>query len=414
MSKKILLIIGILVIIGIAVFLMWGVQPKTDGENRVGFSLRDYLPFGNSGNSEIGTTTETMPAEKSSPILDNIGTGTPRLRKISNEPVAGGVIFNIGTTSVVRFVEKGTGNVYEVKSNSLNTDRLTNTTIPKIVRAFWLPDGSGFLAQTLITQSEIVETSFIKLNKKTASSTNESLTPYNTSLSKLPTGIKEISLKPDGSKIFYYTGSGSSNWYISNPDGTLSTLIYSHPLSEWLPKWISPNILIMQTKASMETTGYNYIFDIQNKTLKKVGGGVLGLSNNPNTDGVLNLVSSGGSIPQLFIINNSDLTSKRLNINSLADKCVWTKEKSATIYCAVPNQLPRANYPDAWYKGLINTEDSIQKIDTVNDIFYNTADLSRESGELIDVIDLNISPDQSHLLFRNKKDGFLWLLRIEE
>ena len=99
--------------------------------------------------------------------------------------------------------------------------RLTNTTIPKIIRAFWLPNGSGFLAQTLIAENEVVETSFVKLNKNSTSSTNESLTPFGTTIGKLPTGVKEIAIKPDGAKIFYYTINGSySDWFISNPDGT--------------------------------------------------------------------------------------------------------------------------------------------------------------------------------------------------
>ena len=177
----------------------------------------------------------------------------PRLRKISSEPVAGAAVFNIGTTSIVRFVEKGTGNVYEVKSDSLAVQRLTNTTIPKIVRAFWLPNATGFLAQTLMPESEIIETNFVKLNKNEI--VGENLTPFNTTISKLPTGIKEISINPSGSKIFYYTANWSSNWFISNPDGTESSLVMSHPLTEWLPKWVTPDRVVMQTKGSSESIG---------------------------------------------------------------------------------------------------------------------------------------------------------------
>lgn len=383
MTKKILLIIGIVVVIGIAVFLIWGSQPQTAGENRVGFSIRDYLPFGNSGNSETSTTTpETnILDEEKLPIIPE-NKLIPRLRKLSSEPVAGAVIFNVGATSTVRFVEKGTGNVYEATTDSLAIQRLTNTTIPKIVRAFWLPNGSGFLAQTLIAENEIIETSFVKLNKNKASSTVESLTPFSTTIGKLPTGIKEIAIKPDGSKIFYYTISGSySNWFISNPDGTGATLVMTHPLTEWLPKWISANTIMMQNKASSEAVVYNYFFDVSSKVLKKAGINMAGISSQTNT---------------------------------LAEKCVQTKDKNLTLYCAVPNYLPPGNYPDIWYKGLVSTEDFIQKIDSGNDIFYNTADLSSLSNQKIDVVDPSLSPDESHLIFRNKIDGYLWLLRIGE
>jgi len=422
MTKKILLIIGILVIIGVAAFLIFGSRAQTEsGESRVGFSIRDFLPFGSSEDSTNTDTTDTTITDTSGIGLNNEPFPTqtneivvPRLRKISKEPVAGAVIYNVGTTSVVRFVEKGTGNVYEVNSSTTVIHRLTNTTIPKIVRALWLPNASGFLAQTLESESEIVETNFVKLNKNTATSTNESLTPFSTTISKLPTSIKEISIKPDGTKIFYYTALNSSSWFVSNVDGTGSSLVMTHPLTEWLPKWISGNTVIMQSKGSSETTGFAYSFDISSKTLKKVGVEMVGLSVNPNTDGSMSLVSSGGSVPSLFVVDNKNITSKTLSTNTLAEKCVWLKDKNPTIYCAVPSQIPRGNYPDVWYKGLVSTGDFIEKIDTNNDISYNIANLSSLSDQKIDVVDISLSPDGSHLIFRNKIDGFLWMLRIGE
>jgi len=387
MSKKILLIIGILVVVGIAVFFIFFSKPASEPDGSgTGFSIRNFLPFGKSDNT--GTTTETISAEEnwqggnaSNSATSEAGRPIPRLRKLSSEPVAGAVVFNIGTTSIVRFVEKGTGNVYEASSNSNAIQRLTNTTIPKIIRAFWLPNGSGFLAQTLLSESEIIETNFVKLNKNNASTTSESLTPFNTTISKLPTDIKEIAIKPDSTKIFYYTVNGSSSWFTANPDGTGATLIMSHPLTEWLPKWVSNNEIIMQVKGSSETVSYNYSLDISTKTLKKLGVNFTGISSKTNT---------------------------------LAEKCIQSKDKNPILFCAVPNQLPKGNYPDVWYKGLVATEDYITKIDLSNDIFYNIADLSSISNEQIDVVDISLSPDETHLIFRNKIDGFLWMLRIGE
>ena len=420
MTKKILLVLGILIIVGIAVFFIFSSKPPLkEGENRVGFSIRDYLPFGRSEDLETSgtTTSETggggLPANGlSNPQINQL---VPRLRKISNEPVAGAVVFNIGTTSVVRFIEKGTGNVYEAKSDSVAIARLTNTTIPKIIRAFWLPSGAGFLAQTLISESEIIETNFVKLNKNSASTTNESLTPFSTTIGKLPTGIKEITIKPDGAKIFYYAINGLySDWFISNPDGTAAILMMSHPLTEWIPEWVSGNIVTMQTKGSSGSVSFVYTFDVSNKTLKKIGTGVLGLSSNPNFDGSLNLVSSGGTFPGLYVINSKTASTTKIAVSTLAEKCVWLKEKNPTVYCAVPNQISGGSYPDAWHKGIVSTEDFIEKIDINNDIFYNLADLVSLSDQKIDVVDMSISPDESHLIFRNKIDGYLWMLRIEK
>ena len=232
-------------------------------------------------------------------------------------------------------------------------------------------------------ESEIIQTNFVKLNKNKASTTAEILTPFSTTIGKLPTGIKEIAIKPDGLKIFYYVINGSrSNWFISNPDGTSAVSVVTHPLTEWLPKWNLANSITMNTKGSSEATSYSYSFDVSSKILKKVGVNVVGISSKTKT---------------------------------LSEKCVpLLKAKSPTLYCAVPYQFPSGNYPDAWYKGLVSTEDYIQKIDTTNNVFFNVAELSVLANQQIDVIDPSLSPDESHLIFRNKIDGFLWMLRIGE
>jgi hypothetical protein len=416
MTKKVLLILGILIIIGAAAYLILGGTQQQAGDSRVGFSLGDFFPFGknNSTNEEITTDGAVIQnQETETPPMTETNQPIPRLRKISKEPVAGAVIYNVGTTSLVRFVEKGTGNVYEVRSNSLTTERLTNTTIPKIIRGYWLPDASGFLAQTLVPESEIVETSFVKLIKNKATTSNEILTPYSTTISKLPTGIKEIAIRSDGKKIFYYiTNNSASSWFISNPDGTEQSVVLTHPLTEWLPKWISTDTIIMQSRSSSESVGYTYSFDVKNKTLKKVGVGLVGLSANTNNDGTLSIVSGGGNFPQIFLINNKEVSVSELAAGGMAEKCVWTKEKVSSVYCAIPSQIPTGNYPDIWYKGLVSTQDFIEKIDVSNKIYTRTADLFSLSQEKIDAVDLSLSPDETHLVFRNKIDGFSWLLRV--
>lgn len=378
MNKNILLTIGIVVIVGAALVLVFWEKGQRGAEENSGFSFGDFLPFGRSDNFEpnpsqdSGTGAETESSQ-------NIGEA-PRLRKISKEPVAGAVAFNQGSTTIIRFVEKGTGNVYEANSLDNSIKRLTNTTIPKIVRAFWLPNGSGFLAQTLVAETEVIETSFVKLTTNTATSSEES-TPFATTIAKLPTGIKELSVKPDSKKIFYYTIDGAvSRWFTSNPDGTEAIEITSHPITEWSVVWVSGDVVEMQTKRSGEAASYSYSLNTKTKNLVS------------KTDDSLRLAAQA---------------------RTLAEKCVWETGEKKIAYCAIPKQIPQGS-PDSWYMGTASTEDSIEKIDAENTVFYRIADLSNLSDEKIDVVDIALSPDQSHLIFRNKIDGYLWALKIEE
>jgi hypothetical protein len=259
----------------------------------------------------------------------------------------------------------------------------------------------------------MIETSFVKLNKNNATSTNETLTPFTTTISKLPTNIKEVSISPDGKKIVYYTVSSFSSWFLANPDGTMATNIFNHPLTEWLPRWLDNNSISIQTKSSANAQGFNYIFDIKNKILRKNGFGLIGIGSNPNSEGDY-ILSSGGQNPNLFVYTNQNKTLTLINSQTFAEKCVWSETEKMFAYCATPNRLERGVYPDDWYQGLIETEDVIEKVDLKQKLFYRVANLTflNESEEKIDVTDPQISKDDVHLLFRNKKDGYLWLLRI--
>ena len=407
--KKILLITGILVIIAGVAFFLFGRSSGKSSETP-GFSLRDFLPFGQSGDN---TPNENVFTPEENPITTEDNGEVARLRKISSEPVAGYSIFNNGSTTVVRFVEKGTGNVYEANSSTTKIDRLTNTTIPKIIRAFWLPNGSGFLAQTISNENELIETSFVRLIKNSTTS-SEGLTPYNTEISKLPTGIKELSISPDGKKVFYYTTGSESMWFISNIDGTGETLVYKSPLLEWVPDWVGENQISMQTKSSYLALGYSYVFDIKNKNLKKVGPVSVGLSSKSSSDISVFLVSVGGTFPQLAFFDTKTNLYNRLDANTLSEKCAWLNTENMFAYCAIPNNFPTGNYPDDWYKGKVSTSDFLEKVDLKQNLFYRIGDLSDLAEEDIDVVDIKSSKDDSHLVFRNKTDGFLWILRVRD
>jgi hypothetical protein len=93
---------------------------------------------------------------------------------------------------------------------------------------------------------------------------------------------------------------------------------------------------------------------------------------------------------------------------------VWQKESSSAIYCGIPSSDDGGNYPEDWYMGVLQTEDTLLKVDLVSQSFSNVSNLSEESGQKIDIEDMIISSDDSHLVFRNKIDGSLWLLRISE
>lgn len=382
MTKKVLLLIGVLILVAIAVFLVLNERNQAESGGQTGFNFMNYFPFGqNNENPDISLDDYFQETDGNGGTNQpDTSAPAPQMRKVSNEPVAGAVAFNVGTSTLVRFVERGTGNVYEVRGESLGTRRLTNTTIPKIIRAFWLPSGNGFLAQTLVPESEIIETSLVELVENRAT-TSEVLTPFSTRISKLPTGIKELSISKDSKRILYYTVSNGADFYTADINGTNAKKILSHPLSEWLIKyWLSNSEVVIQTKESSLAPAVFYRLNLNNGSLSRLANPMVGV----------------------------------LAVSyTLIDKCALPTDQESYIYCAVPKQLESGNYPDDWYKGTKSTNDLIRKINTSNQIYFDLGNLSELGGEPVDVTDLKSSPNQEYLVFKNKIDGFLWLLRVE-
>ena len=82
------------------------------------------------------------------------------------------------------------------------------------------------------------------------------------------------------------------------------------------------------------------------------------------------------------------------------------------MYCAVPQTLPQAEYPDQWYQGLFSFSDNIWKIDTKTGVVEKILTPSDLRASSLDMINLTLSSDDSYLLFMNKITGTPWVFRI--
>src|SRR3989338_6779767 len=84
----------------------------------------------------------------------------PRLRLLSSSPVAGAISVIKGSAQTVRFVDRASGNVFEVSlSDSVAVPtRLTNATIPKVYEALWQKGGERTLLRYLKDDEETIDT----------------------------------------------------------------------------------------------------------------------------------------------------------------------------------------------------------------------------------------------------------------
>ena len=131
-----------------------------------------------------------------------------------------------------------------------------------------------------------------------------------------------------------------------------------------------------------------------------------------NTDGTKYLVGTGGTSLSLSVLDAKTGVTTNLNINTIPDKCVWSRKQVNIVYCAAPKRIVQGVYPDDWYKGKVLFNDYIWKIDTTSGTTQSIIDLAQESSELFDATNLVLAPSEGYMAFMNKRDLTLWGLDL--
>lgn len=226
----------------------------------------------------------------------------------------------------------------------------------------------------------------------------------------LAPNILRGTVSPDGSKIFYLreTADGTIGTVIDS-NGLNQRQIFISAISEWQPNWVSADTITMTTLASREANGYMYFLTPSTGAFKKVLGPVRGLTTLTSPDAKTVLYS--GSTDRGIVTRTYDVQSgivKGFEFATLPEKCAW--QDSTVVICGVPRTLSSAQYPDAWYQGLLSFKDSIWSVDTKQGI----TNMIVSPDQDIDVVKVQVSSDKSYVYFMNKTDETLWSYRLAE
>lgn len=454
--SKFKLTIFIIIIISIAIGVASGfyfytrkpteiLQPTTTDKSIFGGigGVRTDLPTDNTNNTE-------SQSQQTSEIDKPTSTTTPEapiLRKIAQGPIAGAnfVIrdivststLNIPTTSTtststkskktvvksikpkilgqeekIRYIESGTGKVYETSSSTTNTTRVTNSTFTRLFEVFFNKNGDNLLVRGLLNNSDIIQTRLGTIALEKPTSTEMSL-----QMNDLPYNQLSLTPSPERDYFAFYTeqkGIGSSI-NISRLDGTGLINIYKSPFREWLLSWPIKDVVILNTKPSAYSNGFAYSVNTKTKAFKRITGGQNGLTTLMSPDGQNVLVGESveGST-RLSVLNLKTNSFKDLYIRTLPEKCIWSNLEKNTLFCAAGESIVYAPYPDAWYQGLVFFDDNIWKINTEtqeNKLLVTSKDFIKDG---LDITNIYTNKNEDYLLFTNKKDLSLWGLKIEK
>jgi hypothetical protein len=388
-AKKKTLIIIIIIFILSLIGLFFAYQSFVGDKYNDGIGIitdRDGIntPFPNSPQQNVD---ENGNIKENGPV--------PTLRQVSDTPTSGGVVFNTDGDIKIRYVERSTGHIFETTSNSLNQVRISNTTIPRIQKSFWSPDGEMVILQ-YVDENEILKSFYGEIIEESGVIEGWFLS----------NNISDIDVHEDGD-IFYIQRIGdSSKGFISNFDGTNSRSVLSSSIYDWNPQ-LTGSLASITTKPSNGIVGFLYLLRPYGyeKIISDEG---LIASINPEGTKILFSISNTDET-NLFVYDMDTKNVSTVPFRTLAEKCVWSDNSS--FLCASPYNVIQNVVPDDWYKGLFSFSDDIWSYNIETETSHLVFD-AEESDNVFDAINLSIDTDGKILLFTNKNDLTLWSLSL--
>jgi len=360
---------------------------------------------------EFPTTEDTgFPPEETRPTVlpEEAAREGPVLRQLTTTPVSGAVLGGSGARIAVRYLDRATGNIFEVPPDGGEAKRITNTTIPKIYEALFAKSGTAVLARYLKEDGETIETFSGTVKAKSGSAEGELVGSF------LPAGIKELALSPDSRRVFYLREEGGGAVGITATlAGGEKTEVFRSPLREWNVAWPKEDTVVLAAKPSALAEGIVQFLNPETGRVTPSLSRLRGLTALADATGTRLLYSESTDTDfSLSLFERESRAETTLPLRTLPEKCAFSA-KGEALYCAVPRTLPPASYPDAWYQGVIAFEDEVWTVETENGIPRLIMDVSAEAKTTIDAVSPLLSADEKYLIFTNKRDGTLWSLKLE-
>ena len=423
MAKRLLIILIAILSILLIAFFGWYFIVR-EPEFSVGEAVRNSLPFGSGEDINIPalpTDGELGDMPGAELPLDEFGSPTNSLFRISPTPVAGFVTFKRGVDSMVRYVDRATGHIYDFLLPSgtgaalfVEKIKVTNNTLPKIYEAYFRPDGNAVILRSLEDELDIVKNISLTLTPPQGTSTDALYTVSSTALrGDINAVTVGLSAQAGSGNALFYTLRDTSSIVSAAFNGTGAKTILSSPFSNWNLS-AALNRLVVYTKASADVPGYAYTLSTSGGTLAKILGPLNGLMAIPNNLGNRVVYSyTDNNKTRAFAKNLTNNTLTEILPATLAEKCTWSIKQVGMLFCAAPIDSLGPEEPDNWYRGVTHFSDRIWRFDTNNDVAQVLVEPKQNLGTDIDVVEPKLSPDEDYLIFINKTDLSLWALKLD-
>jgi hypothetical protein len=259
------------------------------------------------------------------------------MRAFTTRPIAGAVRMEDG---FFRFVEAGTGHVYEVQNGT--ETKLSLTTFPRTVDAVWAPTGSRV---ALTQEEEGVHTTFV------GALTTLDEGGYTLEGNTLSGTISNVSWSETGETLYYVqrtnTGSEGVAWNLKTDT---RTTLFTTPLRYITVSWSERPLIT--TRTADDTVGYAYRTDHSRASEPMVA------LSAKEAHGITLLGGKSGDALRAWVVRGKDTVF--LTRGVIPEKCAMGNDE---VLCAFPRTFDASTYPDMWHRGEVSYSDEIVRFD---------------------------------------------------
>ena len=395
--KIIILILAVVAIGGIAYYFF--VYQKETPTTPAPSPRRGFLP--EALNRILGRPTPPPRVVAPTPISP-ASRLRERLYRISQEPAFPPAIAPSGKE--VYYMTRAKGELWQSDFEGLKTERVLDAPRPNVIEMAWASSGDKAV-YTAVDATDMPRKYFLDIATKKTTELNR----Y----------IRAAAFSPKGDKIVYHylnTTNGDDTIAVANPDGSDFKTLFRPPLEDFLLSWPNEDTIVMQTKPSYASLTHLYALNARNGTLTKIlpqdHHGLDAVWSGDGSRFFASRVTSEGDMTHAIAGTLLQTQSRELfGILTLAQKCAWRRDNAAVI-CGVPSVISEGTqFPDDYYKGVFVSADNVVQVN-VETLASRTVIRSQETFPVLDVTNPILSPDESRIFFVNRRDGYVYALRL--
>lgn len=386
MKKALIIIISLAIVVLIVIWVYLLIEGPGDGE-----APEQNTNFGSSPEASFA------PQEQSDEG-DSVIAIENQLTQLTTAPVAGAVIFTRDDERFVRYVERGTGHIYEIALATGEEVQVTGTTIPKVVGATWAPTGNR-VAFTVETGPYSSSVYVVQISKNDDG--DFSLDGVN-----VGDNVHSLAFDDIGDTLFYaLSGEKETRGFSLNLKTEAREQMFAVPFTQIDVLW--GDDIYVYNRPSSAVRGY--VYRVAGGMLERVSEEGFGLMARAENDFVVVTRNDETGLPYTTAYDQETGSTTLLALSGLVSKCTPSRSVPAYLWCAETLSPPNRALPDLWHQGVVTLADTLVLVDLRTGGISLEVDFETELGYPLDGIELMADESDSYLIFKNKNDQTLWL-----